>query len=253
MHWILLTFLSLNAFAQIDIVFDIDWTLVSNVDSYDSANSRVYESLGDHYRLSDGAQEIIEDLLDEKNIRISFYSGGSEARNLDLLNKIKLSNGDSLLDISYKVLSKKHLLEVSTDANLKFTQRLKKDLTLINRDLNNVVLIDDIQSFTPLSQRKNVIWTGKTFHFQDAFNHVDTDNFAKTELAWIKDRYKLYSSHSKIKDALEMVKNKKISFVDAINKSRSYPLRSAHRLSKKYNFLNKIKSSSDCLLIFGFK
>jgi len=245
--------MSFNAFGQVDIVFDIDWTLVSSVDSFDSYSSRVYESLGDHYRLTDGAQEIIEDLLDEKNIRISFYSGGSEARNLDLLNKIKLSNGDSLLDISYKVLSKKHLLEVSTDPKLKFTQRLKKDLTLINKDLNSVVLIDDIKSFTPLTQRKNVIWTGKTFNFQDAFKYVDADHHAKTELAWIKDRYKLYSGHSKIKDALNMVKNQKISFVDAVNRSRSLPLRSAHRLSRKYNYLNKIKSASNCFLVFGFK
>ncbi len=239
--------------AQVDVVFDIDWTLVSQVDSYDAAgSSRVYKSLDDYYRLTDGAQEIIQDLLEDKNVRISFYSGGSEARNLDLLSQIKLANGDSLLDISHKVLSKKHLLEVSTDESLRFSERLKKDLTLINKDLNSVVLIDDIEHFTPLSQRKNVIWTGKTFSFQDAFIHMDGDHQAKTELAWLRDRYKLYSSHSKIKNALKKIKVSNISFVDAVNRSRSYPIQSVQRLSKKFNFINRIKSSADCFLLFGF-
>lgn len=251
MYYLLTLLISLNIFAQVDVVFDIDWTLVSQVDGLDSANSRTYKSLGDYYRLTDGAQEIIEDLIEDKKVRVSFYSGGSEARNLDLLSQIKLSNGESLLDVSYKVLSKKHLIEVSSDPDLRFSERLKKDLTLVNENLNNVVLIDDIKHFTPLNQRKNVIWTGKTFTFQGIFTKVDGDHFASSEFSWLRDRYKLYSSHSKIKDALKLYELGDISFLDAINKSRSYPLRSVNRLSKKFNILNKIKSSSDCFLLFG--
>ena len=252
MKYIILLIISVHTMAQVDIVFDIDWTLVSQVDSYDASGSRVYKSLDDYYRLTDGAQEIIQDLLEDKNVRISFYSGGSEARNLDLLGQIKLSNGKSLLDISHKVLSKKHLLEVSTDEGLRFSERLKKDLTLINKDLNSIVLIDDIEHFTPPNQKRNVIWTGKTFSFQDAFINMDGDHQAKTELAWLRDRYKLYSSHSKIKNALEAIKTRDISFVEAVNRSRSYPIQSLQRLSRKYNFVNRIKSSADCFLLFGF-
>lgn len=252
MFYILSFILTLNLYAQVDIVFDIDWTLVSQVDGLGYTNSRIYKSLGDYYRLTDGAQEIIEDLLEDKRVRISFYSGGSEARNLDLLSKIKLSNGESLLDVSYKVLSRKHLVEVSTDTNLRFSEQLKKDLTLINKDLSNIVLIDDIKEFTPLNQRQNVIWTGKTYAYQEAFTQLHGDHFAKSEFAWLSDRYKLYSSHSKIKNALELYKSGNISFLDAVNNSRSYPLKSINRLAKKFNVLNKIKSSSDCFLLFGF-
>jgi hypothetical protein len=251
MFYLLTFLLSFNLFAQIDIVFDIDWTLVSQVDEFDSANSRVYKSLGEYYRLTDGAQEIIEDLLDDKRIRISFYSGGSEARNLDLLGQIKISNGESLLNISHKVLSKKDLIEVSKDPKLKFTERLKKDLTLVNKNLNNIVLIDDVKTFTPLSQRSNVIWTGKAFSFQDFFSHVNEAHFASSEFSWLRDRYKLYSSHSKIKNALKLYDRGDTSFLKAINNSRSFPLQSVNRLAKKHNILNKIKSSSDCFLLFG--
>jgi hypothetical protein len=249
---LLIFLISFSALSQVDVVIDIDWTLVSQVDSYDSNNSRVYKSLGDYYRLTDGASEIIEDLIENESVRISFYSGGSEARNLDLLDQIKLSNGKSLLESSYKVLSRKHLLEVSRGPDLKFAERYKKDLTLINNDLKSIILIDDIKNFTPPNQRKNVLWVGKTFVFQDTFSQVNAEHYAKTEIAWLRDRYKLYSSHSKITNALEMMKIKDISFVDAVKKSRSFPLKSAYRISKKFNILNKIKSGSDCYLFFGF-
>lgn len=251
-YLIFLTF-SFKLFAQIDIVFDIDWTIVSHIDDANSVKdqSRIYKSLDQYYRLTDGTQEIIEDLLKNKNIRISFYSGGSEIRNLDLLRQIKLSNGQSLLDISYKVLSKKHLLIESSDLNLRFSERYKKDLTLINKDLGNIILVDDIKHFTPASQKDNVLWLGETFKFQEDFKAVNMDRFAETELAWIKDRYKLFSAYDKINNSIKMMRTQNISFKKAVNFSPSHPIKAINKLKKRFPHLKTIKSSMDCMLLFG--
>lgn len=118
---ILFTFISTSSYARyIDIVFDIDWTLVYPVNDLSEITntSRLYHLNGEYYRLADGAEEIIDDLIKNKNVRISFFSGGLEKRNIDLLKSIMLPNSNkSLYEISHKVLSKKDLSVVSDDHN----------------------------------------------------------------------------------------------------------------------------------------
>lgn len=158
------------------IVFDIDWTIVSeikNPNAKNLKNKRVIEVEGIHYYVSDGLEEFIEDILSHKEMKISFYSGGPESRNLALLSKIKLKNGKSLLDLAFKVLSRSDLVEIpDVPAGAKFADRYRKDLTKISLQLDELIMFDDTANFVienSDNQSDHVFFIGKAFEYFETF------------------------------------------------------------------------------------
>ncbi len=203
MKWIFLVLISLSfAQAQVDIVFDLDWTLVYSVGDEMSNDARTLLVDGKYYRLADGAEEVIAALEKSPDFRVSFFSGGEKSRNHKLLKKIFLPDSNkSLYEIAHKILSKEDLMVNSAPIpEASFTERYKKDLRLVNEDLERVVLIDDLKDFTPTGQKKNLFWLGKTYVYADEFASASYGSYSpSSEAAWFHERKKLFWTY----DALE--------------------------------------------------
>ena len=152
------------------IVFDVDWTIVSeikNPTARDLKNKRVLEVEGIHYFISDGLENFIQDIRSYKEMKISFFSGGKKSRNTKLLSMIKLPDGKSLLDIAYKVLNNEDLVPVAdAPPEARFSERFKKDLTKVSKVLDSLIMLDDTAGFVVDSsdnQAKHVFFIGKAF------------------------------------------------------------------------------------------
>lgn len=125
-----------------------------------------------YYRVADWAPELIDYLFNLKlDVEIYAFSGSSEWRNVQALGKINISNGKSFLDIIKGVFSSQHLTVVPKEEvfpDQKFSSRFKKDMSLINSDISNVVLVDDYFGFVPKHQSKHQLTLfGVNWHFED--------------------------------------------------------------------------------------
>jgi hypothetical protein len=167
-YLITLLLCGLRAFAAppLDIIFDIDWTLVYILPGEPELKDPSTFSLGDKwYRYSDDAGKTLARALAIPGARVSFFSGGDEARNLELLNRLKLPDGRSAREIAFKILSVEDLTPVSTDRTLKFAQRYRKDISRVAPDLQRAVLIDDVRDFSVAGQERNMLWLGNTYEY----------------------------------------------------------------------------------------
>lgn len=207
------------AYAQVDIVFDIDWTIVYHVDEKFANDPRTYFVDGKYYRLADGAEEIVSEIIKHPDMRVSFFSGGGIERNRKLLEQIIIPGTDkSFYDFAYKVLSKEELLNISNNPELPFSQRYKKDLSLINTNLENIVILDDLADFTPKSQSRNLLWMGETYNFYHSWDNVGFSKFSPpSELAWLHERQKLFWSYDLIMEAYEKSTKEGSSFIKKLN------------------------------------
>src|SRR3989339_69897 len=129
----------------IDIVFDLDWTLVCELEDGSHAHGNILDISRKKYRIANWAEEMLVLLASRPNVRLSFYSGGDQIRNLEILKEIILPEKNiSVFDLAYKILSKDDMDEVSQEKTLRFSQRYKKNAAKINSNLNNVIIIDDV-------------------------------------------------------------------------------------------------------------
>jgi hypothetical protein len=240
------------------IVFDIDWTLTSEVKT-DMQGPRIISVEGKKYFIMDGVEEFVEDLLSRKDTKISFFSGGSKERNHVLLQKIKLSDGRSLEEIAFKILNREDLTTspgaLPTD---KFSVRFKKDLTKISKDLSELIMIDDTENFT-LNNRQNehVIGLGKTYEYLKTFQaskeavgeyvprSIDEWSFAKYKLSIIHGAVNsaLIKSEEQGVDLSEAMQIEKMQLNLASNQWNDY----SNKMYEQSRRLSKQKSSATCL------
>ncbi len=212
------------------VVFDLDWTLFSEFDPtlIKPRSDRVFYVEGKSYYLSPFAEELLR-FLDGLNIKISFFSGGHESRNIALLESAKLQDGRSFYSIAYKVLSKSDLTVMSNDETLGFSDRFKKDLTRITDDLDSIILIDDNKNFAlGEHQIKNIFWLGPTYQVltkMDDVQLVQPKYLPPTIEAWDLSNHKLLIIKEAIREALFLEKSQRISFKEAM-----------HRIQIKINF-----------------
>lgn len=214
----------------IDIVFDLDWTLVSeNINTSQKLfiDNRVTVK-GIEYRINDWALEMITELSTRQNVRISFYSGGKIERNKELLSKLKLMDNTnrSFLDIAYKVKSFSDLYKVPESQILgdMFADKFKKNLLEINEDLSNLIIIDDNYKFAiDEIQKKNMFWLGPSYIHYESYKHTPTELIddsikkfvPKSASEWFVGRNKLLFIWGILDKALDNSKNK--NFVDLVN------------------------------------
>ena len=203
------------------IVFDLDWTLFSEFDSklIIPDPKRVFLVEGKTYYLTPYAEELIRFLI-EADIKVSFFSGGSETRNLSLLEKAKLYDGRSFQSIAYKILSKADLTVMSTDETLSFSDRFKKDLTKITSNLERIVLIEDNKNFAIDSlQTRNIFWLGPTYQVLTKMEDValvEPHYLPPTKEAWDLANHKLLIIKEAIREALYLEKSQGVSFKEAL-------------------------------------
>jgi hypothetical protein len=220
---------SISSLEVKDIVFDLDWTLIKQLkrgENLDGPNILKYEN--EVYRLNDGVVELLKYLDSKDDVRLSFFSGGSFNRNIAVLEQIKL-NGKNAKDMAYKVLSKKDLDILSTDSSLTFTDRYKKNLLLVNKDLSNVIIIDDDVRFAVNDeQKKNFLWLESVkYHFESP-RDIKTGNGPfdpRSVSEWFFDKNKIQIVHEILEKSLD----------GNSNKHRDFPARVALE-SRKWNF-----------------
>ena len=233
---------------NINVVFDIDWTIVSNFDPEltNVPPQKMYHAEGKTYVLRDGVTSLIEYLL-SKNIQVSFFSGGTKIRNQELLGQILLHDGRSLLDIAYKIKSDEDLTKIPNALETaKFSEKFKKDLTKISKDLDNIILLDDTPNFYLNEEQKmNLIWFGPTYeYFEEYKDSLSYKGKYKPQSfeQWSVDRNKMLLIKNHIERALFEMKEKKISFLRAmklIEVKMNYPTGALNPYT--VNFIKKIK------------
>lgn len=190
--------------APLDIIFDLDWTLISPTTEETRKQSQkgLIEVNGQIYRLNSHALPVLEYLFRTPDYRVSLFSGGEKDRNNSiaelLLSEIRKHNPKANF---HKVLHKEDLAVHSTDKSLPFSERNKKDLVKAGFSLTSSLLIDDIKDFTPKSQEKNILWLGSTFNDQPSFNPTNAGKayFPQSEMEWQKEQLKLVIALDRIR------------------------------------------------------
>lgn len=240
MKWTLLVFiLLLSACAEFKrgpantdeirhVVLDIDWTIVSEVKEKDGRKlptKRVIEVDGHKYFVQEGLEEFIQNILDKKDVKISFVSGGERTRNLELLSKIKLKDQRSLKDIAYKILSFEDLVALDVPKEGRsFAERYKKDLTKISVNLDQLIMFDDTDNFvleTRVRQSEHVFFIGKGLEYFESFEDVkglSGDFVPASYEQWLLHKKKLYILNAAFDEAYLESKSGNITFSEAMKK-----------------------------------
>lgn len=128
------------------------------------------------YRVFEEMTSLMEELKklqDEGKIRLTFFSGGPLERNGVLLKSIKLSDGSSLYDLArgkdkVRIYGRTDMTYTGVEKG-RIRDRFKKDLTKVNKNLDDVIIIDDIKEFVPDSQRANMLWIDEKFPYPEKY------------------------------------------------------------------------------------
>jgi len=130
------------------VVFDLDGTLVESI-GHGVSGDVVLES-GEAYHVFPHARELVERAWQE-GLQVHFFSGGPKVRNLDLLSKLKLSDGRSFDQIASTIHSYEDLTDLGEDiVGERFTDRFRKDLTKVG-NINELIIFEDVPTF-PLDE-----------------------------------------------------------------------------------------------------
>lgn len=198
---------SISSIEVKDVVFDLDWTLIKQLKRGEDLNGpNILRYKNESYRLNDGVIELLTYLSSRDDVRVSFFSGGDKQRNLKVLEQIVVGN-KSAKDLAYKILSKNDLEVISTDESLKFTDKYKKNLLMVNKNLKNVLIIDDdIRFSSNEAQKKNFLWLESVkYHFESSreifSGKGEFDPRSKHE--WFFDRNKIYMVHLILESSLD--------------------------------------------------
>lgn len=202
---------------KIDIVFDLDYTIISKVEESYRGKKNVIAVGDELYRVHDWTQELMTVLHQNPRYRISFFSGGPEERNLAVLKQIKILDGSkkSLEDVAHKLLHRADLLDIEPPASIlnpSPADRWKKDLKKINLDLNQIIMFeDDARHALNKKQRQNILWMGMSYLHFDTSEEVTlaqklkpTNQFVPPGHGeWMLQRNKLALSYGILQDSVE--------------------------------------------------
>ncbi len=228
---ILLLLISLNSFSQIDLVFDIDYTIVSEIKFGSQSNMIPINEEGKvvNYILTPWALEVLDSLYEMDEVRISFFSGGSRDRNEKLLKEIILPTSNrSLWEVSHKVLSREDLTPITkSTASSKWSDRYTKDLHKINEDLSWLIVIDDNLNFYQGNQLENVFWLEEgylPFPSFKASKNIQNQNRANLKNEWFApslhqfeaEKSKLLRFHDRFSQILDHAKEKMTSLKESL-------------------------------------
>ncbi len=238
----------------IDIVFDLDWTLISKVDASLKGRKGIIEIGDELYRVHDWARELVTALVLDPKYRVSFFSGGPSSRNIKVLEAITILDGSqrSFLEVSHKALHREDLLLVEPPADLENpapADRWKKDLKLVNEDLKKIVMFeDDYRHALNPRQRENILWMGMSFYHIDSSKELEEaqrvltdDSFVPPSIAkWQLQRNKLAISFGVLEQALEDKKNSELGLSELVQERLKESGIESNSVTKKgRNFFDK--------------
>lgn len=176
---------------ELHVVFDLDWTLVSPVENA-ITGKKIIQVGEESYRLHNGAVELLEKLFKTPGLKVSFFSGGPRERNIELLSKMELFNGNSNAhEMAYKVLSREDLTRLENiPESARFSEKYKKDLTKISSNLENIVMIEDNPYFALNPEHsKSFLHLGETYKYFESYEEAQSaikklKNPTKVELSY---------------------------------------------------------------------
>jgi hypothetical protein len=202
---------------EINIVFDLDWTLIYATRENSENVADVVLSSIESYKLADGAAEIIDYLSNIPGVKISFFSGGPADRNKKILQGLMLPSGKSAFDVAYKILSKEELeSRPNVSESSHFSLRFRKNLEKISKQTSNLLMLEDSPQFIDLSQLDSVIWIGNPYEYVDRPELVSDLNFRanlhylpNNLLEWQLERTKLIWGFGVLMKIIDMVNARK--------------------------------------------
>ncbi|MBI4645027.1 MAG: hypothetical protein HY738_00140 [Bacteroidia bacterium] len=156
--------------------------------------------------------------LHSKGGKIIFFSSGIEERNIDIVDKImKMSFGDSVSEVEYKVFSRHHCIDTNllTDRGAEkyqshfYGQRKKKlaGIVVPEEELPHTLLIDDDNSYMVKGEEYNFVYLRYCYQYLQEGRYRESESFTIFHRA-----YYLAGLFSKIFNIRE---EKNISLVEA--------------------------------------
>jgi hypothetical protein len=248
---------------RLDVVFDIDQTIATlvhegrpdgdwladpknprrgtvevqfthgEVDSYnrpvfDRQGRPIRHSVKERYRVYDGFVETMERLkpkIKSGEVRVSFFSGGFVERNQALLESIKLSDGTSVRALvgDSNILGRDLMSPTGLGPEHRVRERFKKDLRHFAPELRDVIIVDDIATFVPDSQRPHLMGADETFPYPERVRGVDNPRIpTAAEIARERGRFKENARH--LFQALDAAKTESKPLVEAIKPYTAVPM-----------------------------
>lgn len=223
----LILFFITQAFAglPVDIVFDLDQTIGTLVHEgpygdlladplnpkkgivsitfenahLDSLGKQTTKLITEEYRIYDGVSELLTELKRhqlEGRVRVSFFSAGSAERNQALLKKLVLSDGTTASQLAGpRIYDRTHLFETKASEDARYRERFKKDLTVVNKNLEDVIIIDDIKTYVPAHQEKHLLWIGEDFPYPEKLGNRPPFKPSELILQRERNKYKWITNH----------------------------------------------------------
>lgn len=240
--------------APIDIVFDLDWTLIYTSRpedrSFEPENIVGYE--GTIYRFSDHAVDVLLKLHQTPPFRVSIFSGGFTGRNkvvLDALyRRINARAGPGHDFRPFVVADNDRLSEVKdAPPGAKFSERFKKDMTTVIDGINleRALLVDDLVKFAASGQEPNLLWLQKTYEDLPDFHRIrgtpDPKYTPKMRVAWALERNKLAWVLGTLLQAQDLARREGVSFLAAVHKLTRDPATDDPILRSKASQLELIR------------
>jgi dephospho-CoA kinase/hydroxymethylpyrimidine pyrophosphatase-like HAD family hydrolase len=237
------------------IVSDIDHTIVDQIHHAPPPNDWHYiKANGDTYRVKDWAAESLFDLSKRKDLKIAFMSGGTRSRNLELLRAIKppFMNGASLYDIADQFRSYDDLKEINPHSS-RFSKRFQKDLSLISKNLDQVILLDDQKDFIRQSGSSGIHLDQSYYPFESwrdarqALLHESHDlkYVPKSRKIWKQSRNEFAAIHALILEALDELPKSGKTLSAVIREKTKIPLK--NYTEKGLQLLKKNPNQIDCI------
>ena len=182
------------------------------------------------YRLYEGLVDLLSELKKQQEsgrVKISFFSGGFKNRNETLLKHIILDDGSSALDLvtdsngKARVFNRNDMTSTGLGGHARVRDRFKKDLTLVNKNLDDVILVDDIKTFALQGQEGNVLWLGENFPYPERVK--GTAPKIPDRFTIQRERYKMYWIADVLLDAIDRNYQDGVPIASSIKATKDNP------------------------------
>ena len=191
----------------------------------DEAGRPITETVTESYRIYEGVGETLQQLKSRGDTRLSFFSGGSPARNEALLRAIELPDETSAWAAAEgRAFSREDMTYTGAPDDARVRDRFKKDLERTCRDLRRCLLVDDIRDFVPESQRALVLNLDEAFRYPERIRGGARASLDEMGAILLRERHKFAWIGPVLNEALDRAQAQGLplsQIVDEMTQGRS--------------------------------